>query len=150
MFRSKNFKIVLVAVLVLGAAGGYYAYSEYNRRNPEMADVKAAFSLSNTEVLQAFETDLTKANQQYLEKVLEIGGPIKALEQDDKGFYTVVLGAEESMSAVRCVIDSLYTQQVATLKTGSMVRVRGLCVQYSADDMGLGSDLILNRCCLIK
>ena len=97
-------------------------------------------------MLQAFETDLNKANQQYLEKVLEIGGPVKAVEQDDKGFYTVVLGTEESMSAVRCVVDSLYTPQAAALKIGSSARLRGVCVQFSADDMGLGSDLILNRC----
>lgn len=139
-------KAALVAIMVIAVAGGFYAYTEYNRRNSDMAEVKAAFSLSNTEVLQAFETDLTKANQQYLEKVLEIDGPIKALEQDDKGFYTVVLGTEESMSAVRCVIDSLYSAQAATLKIGSTARLRGVCVQFSADDMGLGSDLILNRC----
>lgn len=77
---------------------------------------------------------------------MEIGGPVKAVEQDDKGFYTVVLGTEESMSSVRCVVDSLYSPLAANLKTGSSARLRGVCVQYSADDMGLGSDLILNRC----
>lgn len=146
MFRSKNFKIFLVVALVLAVAGGYYAYTEYNRRNPEMADLKPDSQLTIEQALQAFESDLNKANQQYLEKVLEIGGPVKAVEQDDKGFYTVVLGTEESMSSVRCVVDSLYSPLAANLKTGSSARLRGVCVQYSADDMGLGSDLILNRC----
>lgn len=150
MFRSKNVKIFLVIAGVLAAAGGYYAYSEYNRRNPAMADLKADHQLNIGQALQAFESDANKANQQYLEKVLEIGGPIKAVEQDEKGFYTIVLGTEASMSSVRCVIDSVYSSQVAAFKAGSTARFRGICVKYNADDMGIGSDLILNRCCPVE
>ncbi len=146
MFRTKSFKIGFAALLIVAAAGGFFAYSEYNRRNPEMADLKADYALPAAQALQAFESDLNKANQQYLEKVLEISGPVKSVEQDDKGFYTVVLGNEESMTSVRCVIDSLYSSKAATLKAGSTTQIRGLCVKFNVDDMGLGSDLILNRC----
>ncbi len=146
MFRNPTFKFILIAVLLLAALGGYYAYTEYNRRNPSMADTKPAFSLSAAEALTAFETNSAEANKQYIDQVLELTGPIKGIEKDEKGFYTIVLGVSESMSSVRCVVDSLYTERAAAFKLGDSAHVRGVCVGYNADDMGLGVDLLLNRC----
>ena len=146
MFRSTTFKWVLVAVLLLATLGGYYAYTEYNRRTPSMADTRPAFQLSSTEVLQAFESNLAEAGKKYIDQVLEVKGAVTRLEKDDKGFYTIVLGEEGALSAVRCVVDSLYTSTAARYTTGSVATVRGVCVGYSPDDMGLGADLLLNRC----
>lgn len=146
MFRSATFKWFLAAVLLLTAIGGYYAYTEYNRRAPEMADMKAAYTLTAADVLTAFETKPAEAGKTYTDQVLEVSGPVKAVEKDEKGFYTIVLGEEGSMSAVRCTVDSLYTSLAAACTVGAPATVRGVCVGYSPDDMGLGSDLLLNRC----
>jgi len=81
-----------------------------------------------------------------MDQVLELSGPVAKIEKDEKGFYTIVLGEQGSLSAVRCVVDSLFTSAAANYTVGARASVRGVCVGYSADDMGLGSDLLLNRC----
>ncbi|MFM7672927.1 MAG: OB-fold protein [Bacteroidota bacterium] len=150
MFRSEKFKIFLVVLLALVAAGGYYAYTEYNRRNPNMADLKADHQFTLEQVLREFEANDSVALKKYADKILEVGGPVKAVEKDDKGFITLVLGTEGLTSSVRCVVDSIYTSNAVDLTVGSSTRVRGVCVQFNKDDMGLGADLILNRCYPIK
>jgi len=150
MFSKPIFKAILFTVLVLAAAGGFYAYKEYNRRNPGMADVKAAFSISADEVLQSFSTNNVDATKTYMDQVLELNGLIKAVEKDEKGFYTIVLGQEGAMTSVRCSVDSLYTAQAASFTSGGTATVRGVCVGYTPDDMGLGADLLLDRCYPVK
>jgi hypothetical protein len=146
MFKNPKFKYLLIAVLITAAIGGYYAYSEYNRRNPSMADVKAAYQLNASDVLAAFESKPEESKKMYTDQVLELTGPIKEIEKDDTGFYTVVLGEAGSMSSVRCVVDSPFTDRAAKLVSGTPATLRGVCVGYTADDMGLGADLLLNRC----
>jgi hypothetical protein len=82
----------------------------------------------------------------YVDQVLEVSGSINKIEKDEKGFYTIVLGDAGSMSSVRCVVDSLFSSDAAKLTTGTPAKLRGVCVGYTADDMGLGADLLLNRC----
>lgn len=146
MFKRTTTKIVLLVVLIAAAAGGYYAYTEYNRRNPSMADVKAAFQLTAADALAAFESKPDESKKMYVDQVLEISGPINKIDKDDKGFYTIVLGESESMSAVRCVVDSLFSAEASKLSVGAPGKLRGVCVGYTPDDMGLGADLLLNRC----
>lgn len=146
MFSKPLIRKLLLVGLVLAAAGGYYAYQEYNRRNPAMADVKADHTLTMQEAMHAFNTNPEQAKNTYLNKVLEISGQVVGLDKDEKGLYTVVMGTVMSMTSIRCVIDSLYTDRAAALKLGDSARVRGVCVGYNADDMGLGSDILLNRC----
>lgn len=146
MFQRPAIKYLLIPVLLMAAIGGYYAYTEYNRRAPDMADVKSAFELTDAEILSAFESKIEESKQRYIDQVLEIKGSVKAIEKDEKGFYTVVLGGEGSLSAVRCVVDSLYSSRAATLSVGVYSTLRGICVGYTADDMGLGADILLNRC----
>jgi hypothetical protein len=83
---------------------------------------------------------------------LEVSGPVKKIEKDSSGFYTVSLGIAESASSVQCSVDSLYTQQAAGLKVGVNATLRGECIQYRINNEGmdidfdLGADLLLNRC----
>lgn len=146
MFSKPIVRKLLLVALVLAAAGGFYAYREYNRRNPEMADVKPDHTLSMQEAMHAFDTDAEQAKKKYVNKVLEISGSVVGVDKDEKGFYTLVMGTETNMTSIRCVVDSVYTNRAAAFKLGDSARVRGVCVGYNADDMGLGADLLLNRC----
>ncbi len=146
MLKRSTTKIILAVALIAAAAGGFYAYTEYNRRNPSMADAKASFQLTAADALAAFESKADESQKMYVDQVLEVSGPINKIEKDDRGFYTVVLGEAGSMSAVRCVVDSLFSAEASKLSTGAPGKLRGVCVGYTADDMGLGADLLLNRC----
>ncbi|HYO21007.1 MAG TPA: hypothetical protein VER36_01295, partial [Flavisolibacter sp.] len=74
-------------------------------------------------------------------------GTVKAIEGDGA---TLVLGNAGSSSSVRCSIDSSFIKAVGTLREGSNTIVKGACTGFMPDEtgLGLGSDVVLNRCVL--
>jgi uncharacterized protein (DUF1330 family) len=146
----KRKKIILLLLLLAAAAVAWYGYKEYTRINKDLAFAKADFVLAATDLIKEYESNDSVSAKKYNGKILEINGQVKAVEKDDKGYYTVVIGDNTSMSAIRCAIDSLHNDKATGLINKSSVSVRGACTGYNKDEMGLGSDIILNRCVLIN
>ena len=147
IFRKQ--KIILLILFLLAAMGGWMGYKEYNRTNPDLATVKADNILSANELIQAYEKNDSSANKKYLGKILEITGTVKEVKKDEAGFYTIVLGSEGNLSSVRCLLDSTHQDNAANITTGSSATIRGSCTGFNKDEMGLGSDVILNRAVIV-
>lgn len=143
MLQHKLSKYLLAAVLVLMAAG-IYVYREYNRKAPDTSELAAAYELTGMELIQAFQNGEANANTLYLGKVLAVSGTIKSVERDSSGTQTLVLGDAASMASVRCIMEK--ASEVASYAEGKTITIKGICTGYNADDMGLGADVILNRC----
>ena len=149
MKRKKIIWTVVFILLVLIAGGGYYAYTEYNRKNKDLKHEKAAFSLAANDLIAEFAANEKASNSKYLGKVVEVSGTIKDIVKDEKGYYTIVLGDTSSMSSVRCSMDSAHNADAGLVSTGNPVSMKGICTGYMADEL-LGSDVILNRAVLKK
>lgn len=146
---KKNLKILVSLVLLVAVLGAWFAYREYNRKHASMESMKADFVTNTATLLGAFEENEAKANQQYLDKVVEVEGAIRAISQDDAGLYTVTMGDDGSLSSVRCSIDNMFSEQARSLVPGSPVSIRGVCTGFMADPL-LGSDVTLVRCTILK
>ena len=136
----------IIVLLVLIAIGVFYAYQEFNRTAVDLNNAKPFVSTSALKILDEFGKDPHAANQQYLGKILQLSGKIRAIDKDNQGFVTIVLGDESLSSSVRCSMDSTHAKKAAALSTSSPVTIKGICTGYSPDELGLGADLILNRC----
>lgn len=148
-FKRQRKFVGLLLIITIGI-GVWQGLKEYNRTNKDIADVKADIKISATNLIHEYETNDSLANQKYLGKIIEVDGAVKKLDNDGSGGYVVVLGDTASLSSVRCVMDSTHNRDASTLKTGSSAILRGHCSGFNKDDMGLGSDVILDRCALIK
>ena len=82
--------------------------------------------------------------------MLQVDGLLKAIDVDDKGYNTVVLGNSATPSSVRCSIDTLFPFEKNNLQLNALVTVKGICTGFNADEMGLGADVLLNRCIIIQ
>ena len=100
--------------------------------------------------VKEFEINDSSANRKYLGKIIETDGIVKEVSKDEAGYYTVVLGEEGKMSAIRCSMDTVHKQDASRLKVGSSVVIRGSCTGFNKDEMGLGSDVILNFCVIVS
>ncbi len=149
MKKRKTLIYVLLAITVILILGAIYAYKEYNRKQVDVANVLPQYTIGYSTLLSEFLADEKKANAKFLDKVLEINGPIKAIDKDDKGYYTVVLGDSSSISSIRCSMDSLHNKEATNLIIGSTINAKGICTGFNADEM-LGSDVILNKCRIKK
>jgi hypothetical protein len=138
----------LLVILVLVLIGAGYAYREFNRKPADLEGATPVVSTTSSKMLEEFSSDFQKANQ-YLGKVVEVKGIISGVETDEKGFLTVVL-KDQSSSSVRCSMDSLHTKQTPELAVSKEVIIKGICTGYSADEFGIGADLLLNRCIVVN
>lgn len=128
---------------------GGYVFSEYYRKPTNMEKIKPQFRISAAELIKFFEANEQDANNRFLGKVIEVKGKISAVEKNDIGYYTVILGGDGSMSSVRCSMDSAHQQDATGFAAGNEIKIKGACTGFNADEL-LGSDVILNRCVVSK
>lgn len=140
--REKN---ILIAVLLVVAAGVIYIYREYNRTNINVVNEESAFSVEATELIMAFVDNDSLASMKFVGKIISVRGLVKDLNNDERGYFTVSLGDKASLSSVRCSLDSMYTTAAASVKPGMTVTIKGNCAGYNEDEL-LGLDVIVNRC----
>lgn len=143
------YRIIFIGVF-LAIGVGLYAYKEYNRKNIDLADTKPAFVMSESDLIKEFSQDQNASNKKYLGKIMELSGNIKKIDTDENGFHTIILGSSVNMNSVRCSIDSSFNKEAHDLVIGSPITIKGICTGFNADDLGLGSDVILNRSIAIK
>ena len=141
---------IIIAVLLVAAAAGVYAWKEFNRKNKDLTGVNADHSVQAVAWINEFTNNDTAANTKYLGKVVAVEGMVKQIEKDEEGKYTVVLGDTAEMSSVRCSMDSTHATDATSLRKGESVKVKGIYIDFNKDDMGLGSDVKMNRCVISK
>src|SRR5688500_15331416 len=134
MRRRTIIIIVIVAALLLSLG---YGWNEYNRESRSLTTMEAAYHSDAGQLIKEFETGDAAAEKKYLGKVVEVKGKVKQIEKDTDGHYTLVIGNAESMSAIRCSMDSSINSQLASVTEGQEVTVRGSFTGYQKDDTGL-------------
>jgi hypothetical protein len=143
-------RIIIILFLVTAIVGTWKGLALYNEKNPDLGATKADVEISAKDLVQAYESSDSIADIRLLGKIVEVNGPVKKVEQDEKGYYTVVLGDTASSTSIRCSMDTAHNADASKLKPGSSTVVRGNCAGFSKDEFGLGSDVILNRCAIIN
>ena len=149
----KRKKIILTTVLLfvlLAAGAAFFAFREYHRKNNTLTNTKPDYIESSIKLIDEFTMNEQQSNAKYAGKVIQVNGIVKSVDEDDKGLFTVVLGEIEALSSVRCSIDSTAVSEVLKLKPGVSTIIKGICTGFNADEMGLGADVILNRCVFVK
>lgn len=145
----KKKKIIWTTVIMLAIAGVLFGFSEYNRKVKGLNKVKADYTLQASSLISRFESNEANANTQYLGKIIEVRGNLKAIEKAAEGNYTLVLGQPDNLSAVRCSMDADQADLVKSISENTVVTVKGACTGFNQDDL-LGSDVVLNRAVIVS
>ena len=148
IFRKR--KGILLILFLLAGLAGWFAYKEYVRTNKDLTEVKADRKIGAVELIQEYERDDSTADKNYLGKILEVTGIVKEVTKDENGFYTISLGEEGNLSSVRCSMDSVHKTDAANVAPGSSATIRGACIGFNPDEMGLGADVKMNRAVIIS
>ena len=146
-------KIIWLIILLVVVGGAWYGYKEFTRTNKDLSKVKADVRITVIRLIHEYESNDSLANIKYLGKIIETDGNIKNIEKDQAGYYTVILGPEETMSSVRCLMDTTHNNDAASLTAGSSIVVRGACTGFKKNELlgeNLGSDVELNRSVIVS
>lgn len=145
---KRKYFVLGIGLLLLVA--GILGYLQFNRQRGSLKNMDPKFSVNAKELLQEFTTNEDEAEKKYAGQtvILEVTGEIKEVIKGTNKYYTVVMGDTNSLSSVRCVMDTAFLSDYQDLKQGATVTVKGNYNGYKADEMGIGADIELNYCVL--
>lgn len=139
---KKKLLVVLVVSAILVCAVAIYAYTEYNRKAKHMNEVEAQFSLSADSLLQSFIKNEQNATATFLNKVVLVNGTITAIEKNEG---KQIVNFELNNGSIRCYLDSLQTPLQPNI-IHQKASIKGICTGFTADELGIGADVVINRC----
>jgi hypothetical protein len=134
-------RILIFAAVILFLGGGAMAISQYFKKHDDLAKKSADHKLDARELFLAFAGDEQRANELYLNKVIEVTGTVKKLESSNGKNTQVLLSADDPMFGVIC--DLAPGEPADQVKPGDLITLRGTCSGYLMD-------VALNRCVIIK
>lgn len=146
--RKNIFRLIVLSLLIV-MAGGWYVLKEYNRTHRDTSRLQPDFSVIASDFIKEFTDNERSSNKKYMDKVVEVNGIVKEIGHDEKGIFSLAMGDTSELSSVRCSLDSLHSKEVAGIKRGAVVSMKGICTGFNADEL-LGSDVILVRCVFVK
>lgn len=119
-------KKILIILLFLFALGGGAAWYFYNQPVADLAEMDSDFSLSAKELFDAFKEDEMKANEKYLDKVIQVKGTVSTITEDDDGNTSMVLDTGDGMEGVVCQM----AQSDPSVRSGAEISIKGRCTGY--------------------
>lgn len=140
---------LLLVILLVAGIGGWYGYTKFNEKPKETADIKTSLEISAMELIKKFETNADSARAEFPgEKAIVVNGLVKEIKKDPQTGYTIMLGDTASQSSVQCSIDEKSQEAASVITAGSVISLKGIIAGFQADDLGIGSSVILNKCIL--
>ena len=123
-------------IFILIAAVALLSYYMYNKPHAETLNAVADVVISPAELLASYDLDEKKADQMYLDKIIEIKGSIKTINSLPEG-SSISLDTGNELASVICEFES--PDAIKKVKVGDVVKIKGFCT-------GKLSDIILTRC----
>jgi hypothetical protein len=138
-----NKKYYLIAAVFLLVVIGFGAYYQYNKPARNLAEETADLSLPSTELYRKFAENETQANQQYLDKVVQVRGVLQNVSRGNDGSLNLTLDAGNPMGGVTCEVPGSNIPEGLNLKTGREMTVKGQCT-------GFLLDVVLVKCVIVN
>jgi hypothetical protein len=132
------FGLILISILT-----AWLVYSKvYNKPHRQIAGEQAAYAVKSVALFGAYETDEEKADSLYNNKVIQVEGKVENILQNEQGETTLVLTGNE-LFGISCTMADSEKEKLKKIKTGSEVKLKGLC-------NGMLMDVVLVKCVLIE
>jgi hypothetical protein len=131
---KKYFPYILIIIFIAGVVG----YNMYNKDHKETKDATSDVVISPKELLAIYEQDEVAADAKYLDKIIEVKGVVKEINNVGNG-GSISLDTESEMASIICEFES--AAAFSNIKVGDEVTVKGFCT-------GKLMDIVLARCSL--
>jgi hypothetical protein len=129
----KKFFIAGIVILVLLIIGGSWGWYKYNKPHQGVKGIKASASLDATALYGAFQADETKANTQYLGKVLEVRGKVTSVSLAPGSLGVQLDAGGSAQGGISCGMTDKDKTGLAKVSKDTYVTVKGRCTGYLMD-----------------
>lgn len=145
MDRKHRIPYLILAVVLLAAAAGGYAYREFHRTKPAGAELQEERTVTAAALIAEFAKNEPSATASNAGHVLAVEGLLKMTDLSDSTRPVIVLTDGSSSTSLRFLLDSSFRADMQGLVPGSPLRMKGVCTGFQPDDMGLGADILFDR-----
>jgi hypothetical protein len=135
--RKKS--LLLLLLLLIAISGIYFFYTRIWNPSPRDIAIEKAIEISADSLFLSYTTDEKKANALFLDKAIQVSGVVADLKKNEEGKTTIFLQTSDPMFGVNCTMEG----DVASIKKGDTVTIKGICTGYL-------TDVILIRGYLVK
>jgi hypothetical protein len=144
MARWLKIVIILIILGAVSAAGVYFFI--INKPHPDFEKMSPQYSLVGQELFNSYKTHKAVAESKFNGKLLEISGPVSAIETTDSLVIVVMAFGEGDFGTegIRCTVLKKYQDDAKRLVSGGNIRIKGFCTGYN------DTDVILEQCSLIS
>jgi hypothetical protein len=106
--------------------------------------------MTAAQLTTVFTADDRSASATYAGHAIEVDGIFKASDLTDSAHPVIVLADSGSTTSLRFSLDSSFHAELSALKPGSPIRMKGMCIGFQPDDMGLGADILFDRSIIVS
>jgi hypothetical protein len=142
----KNWLKILIALIFLGAIGGFLVYKfVYNKPHTDYEKAKAEYTLTAKELFDAYRADATAAGEKYNGRVIEVSGMVWEVEQMEEA-VTAVFVFDEGIfgpEGVRVTMLSNHRDSLKNHPKGKNLRLKGFNAGYNESDVIVASGSVV-------
>lgn len=140
---SKAIKVILFIAICGIVAGGAYIIRVFTKAPEEVLNITPDYTLEASLLYEEYESDEEAANAKYLDKVIQVTGPVAEILLNNDGEINLIVKEEGDFSGVNCSFAKDEQDELASLEFGDKVTIKGFCT-------GMLMDVVLNRCVLVE
>ena len=135
-------KGILFILLIITIIGGVIGFKMANKSHLDISTSTPKITLQATKLIDEFLLDETKANNNYLDKLIAVNGTISSIKiKEEKGIIS--LKTEDDFGSILCHLSEEATKNMSHLTNGQSIQIKGICT-------GFLMDVILVRCEIIN
>ena len=94
------------------------------------------------DIVDLYENDEAKANKLFLDKTIQVHGPVTEIVNQQDTLINVFLGDINSLHKVSCLLDKKHFNLIKKYTAGQQITIKGICT-------GFLMDVELNRCIVV-
>lgn len=138
---KKPVKIALSVVIFIAIAAFIGGLIIFNKGHRNLSKVKPDYVITSTDLVKEFEKDEAAATAKYMNRIVEVIGPVHYLKVEEKKVISVTLQTGNAASLVICSFSSGIDPEKFDINKSSTIR---------GEFSGFLMDILLNNCSLIK
>jgi len=127
--RKKSIFFAVVVLCVAIAAIGFYLYQ---KPRVSLTGVKPAYTLGAADLYKAFQQNEKKANEQFIDKVIQVKGTVENVQPTDSTI-SLLLSAGDEMGGINCTLAKTNNKEEKIPAKGGFIQVKGRCIGFLMD-----------------
>ena len=119
---NRKARYIFVVILIVFSTAMIIGYRVWNKPHSKVEDVES-IKVTADGLSKAFAADESKANQQYLNKAIEVTGSVSEVIENQDGGTMLVLQTEDPMMGIQCTM----REGKGPAEIGKSVTIKGFC-----------------------